>query len=179
MLQQRLKMQLFFAAGVKKFVEGPELCLGEAGEEGFAELGHAGGNLVEQPFALWCEADVENAFVVRAGGAANEAGGFGAFEQAWDVGGFGDKARGNVALRDAARAGAGDDAEYVVLRCGEGELAEVLLHAVHEDGSGAGEVDEDLLLEGIEWPGLTNLFLEGRRHRVHCIWMRGDVVRCG
>jgi len=178
MLQQRLKMQLYFAAGVKKFVEGPKLWLGQAGEECFAELGDARGDLLEQPFALRRETDAEDAFVVRAGRAADEAGGFGALEQAGDVGGFGDEARGDVALRDAVGAGASDDAEYVVLGSGERELAEVLLHAVHEDSSGASEVEQDLLLEGIEWPGLATLFLEGRRHRVHCIWMRGDVVRC-
>ena len=171
-------MRLFFTTGVKKFGEGPELGLGKAGKEGLAELGHVRGHLLEQSFALRREANVEDASVVRAGGAANEAGGFGALEQAGDVGGFRDEARGDGALRDAAGTGAGDDAEYVVLRCGEGELAEVLLHAVHEDGRGSGEVEQDLLLEGIEWPGLANLFLEGRRHRVHCIWMLGDVVRC-
>ena len=152
--------------------------LGEVGKEGFADLGDARGDLLEQPGSLGGEADAEDALVVRAGGAADEAGGFGALEQAGDVGGFGDEAAGDVALRDAGWAGAGDDAEYVVLRGGEGELAEVLLHAVHEDGGGAGEVEQDLLLEGIEGPGLANLFLEGRRHRVHCIWMRDGVVRC-
>ena len=169
MLQQRLKMQLYFAAGVKKFVEGPKLWLGQAGEECFAELGDARGDLLEQPFALRRETDAEDAFVVRAGRAADEAGGFGALEQAGDVGGFGDEARGDVALRDAVGAGASDDAEDVVLGPGEGELTEVLLHAVHEDGRGSGEVEQDLLLEGIERPGLADLFLEGRRHRVHCI----------
>ena len=169
MLRQRLKMQLFFAAGVEKFVEGPELWRCEAGKEGFAELRDARGDLLEQPFALRREADAEDAFVVRAGGAADEAGGFGALEQARDVGGLSDETRGDITLRDAVGTGASDDAEDVVLGPGEGELTEVLLHAVHEDGRGSGEVEQDLLLEGIERPGLADLFLEGRRHRVHCI----------
>ena len=110
--------------------------------------------------------DAEDALVGRIGGAADEAGGFGALEQAGDVGGFGDEAAGDVALGDAFGAGAGDDAEDVVLGCGEAKRAELLLHAVAENGGGAGDVEQDLLLERGEWLALADFFLKGRRHRV-------------
>ena len=110
--------------------------------------------------------DAEDALVGGIGGAADEAGGFGALEEAGDVGGFGDEAAGDVALGDAFGAGAGDDAEDVVLGCGEAKRAELLLHAVAENRGGAGDVEQDLLLERGEWLALADFFLEGWCHRV-------------
>ncbi len=122
--------------------------------------------MLEEARAGWREEDAKYAFVIGIGGAADEAGGFGALEQAGDVGRFGHESAGDVALGDAVRAGPGDDAEYVVLRGREAELAEVLLHAVTEHGGGARDVEQDLLLERIEGLALADFFLESRRHGV-------------
>jgi hypothetical protein len=170
---------LFSACGVEEVVEGAELGFGEVGEEGFANFFEVRGDLLEEARAGRGEVNAEDALVAWVSGAFDEAHGFGAFEEAGDVGGFGDEAGGDGALRDAAGAGAVDDAEDVVLRSGEVEGTEVLLHAVHEDGGGAGEVEQDFFFEGVEGFGLPYLFLEGRRHRVHCIWMRGEGGGCG
>jgi hypothetical protein len=171
MSKHQLRLQEYSAGSVKEVVEGLELGSGEVGEEGFGDFVDAGGYLLEEARAVGGEGDAEDALVRGVGGAVDEAGGFSAFEEAGDVRGFGDEAGGDVALGDAAGAGALDDAEDVVLGGGEGEGAEVLLHAVHEDGGGAGEVEQNLLLEGVEWLGLPDLFLEGGWHRVHCKWM--------
>jgi hypothetical protein len=109
--------------------------------------------------------DAHHAAIFRAGGAADETGGFGAFEQPGNIGCFGDEAACDVALRDTCGAGSGDDAQYVVLRGGETELAEVLLHAMPKHGGRAGDVEQDFLLERVEWFALADFFLEGRRHR--------------
>ena len=160
------------SGGVEELVEGAELGFGEVGEEGGGELGDLRLDLFEEPGAGGGELDAEDALVGGVGGALDEAGGFGALEEAGDVGGFGDEAAGDVALGDAAVACALDDAEDVVLGRREAEGAEVLLHAVHEDGGGAGDVEQNFLLQGFEWFGLLDLGLEAGHHKVHSISMR-------
>jgi len=154
-----------FAAGVKKLVEGAQLFFCEVWEEIGGHGFDLGGDLLQETGAGGCKLDADDAAVFGAWASADEAGGFGALEQAGDVGGFSDEADGDVALRDAVGAGAGDDAEHVVLRRGEAELAEMLLQAVVEDGGRAGDVEQDLLLERLEWFALADFFLEGWRHR--------------
>ena len=144
--------ELFEAGGAER-AEGAADGIADGFFEGVKEGGAVGGDI-----------GADDAAIAVGAAALDMAALFHAVEKACHIGVAGDHAGGDFAAGEAGGAGAGEDAEDVVLGVGEAEGAERFLDAAEEPAGSALEVEEGLFGGMGEGAGLADFGLEAAGH---------------
>ena len=110
------------------------------------------------------EVGADHAAIGGGAGALDEAALFHSVEKARHIGVASDHTGGDFAAGESGGAGAGEDAEDVVLGVGEAKWVEGFLDAAEEPAGGALEVEEGLFGGMGERAGLTDFRLEATGH---------------